>query len=394
MIGSAFRCCAGKRIRTAAIATGRRHLENFDICTKRTRACNYFSSSAKKEPKFSNRNKRDLLILAVGTCGAFGYHILHRNSNWDQDVWTLQNKLIGKKRRRDETANGRIVNSTKMLPQNDDFPNRPPPAVLQFIEKVLSEPMSSGEDYSNDIYHQRLSWPIATATQSGEFYASKQWYPFDATLMAAASTENPGFVWDARTTILQLSNRIVEYFITHHNENNETGIVTKIWGKYPLIQVEEEDPYLLFWLAMTPLFPTVFLQLGDEHGRSSVLKWNDNDIVFRTEATKNNRKGTKGYASAELDDGSDKYFAEFFFGENDQLYKIKVTSPSLPQSWQAIYSNYQEHVVIVKQRGDSDDGNDSKVSVLIPSNIEIGKGEGDDYQAHFKINNWHLSYEI
>ena len=164
MIGFAFRGCVGKRIRSVAVATGSRHLENSNLSRKRTRASKFFSSSAKKEPKFSNRNKRDLFILAVGTCGAFGYHILHRNSNWDQDVWIIQNKLIasatGQKRR------------TNILPQDGAFLNRPPPVVLRFIKNVLSE---SGEDYSNDSYREHSSWPIASAKQSGEFYASKQW---------------------------------------------------------------------------------------------------------------------------------------------------------------------------------------------------------------------------
>ena len=225
--------------------------------------------------------------------------------------------------------------------------------------------------------------------------------------MAAAFTDNPGFVWDARTTILKLSNRILEYYITHSNEDNdatyneqptvqaESGIVTKIWGKYPLIQVEEEEPFILFWLAMTPLFPSVFLQLGDEHMRNSVLTWKDNEIVFRTKLRGNNRNTTEGQASAELFDGSDKFFVEFFFGEEDDLlHKIKVTSPSLPKSWQATYSNYQEHIVVVNQKDDDKDRKTIELEVLIPSKIEIGKGEGDHYQAHFKINNWHLNYEL
>ncbi len=404
MTGSALRGCTGIRIRT-----GSRCLKNSNRFPK------FFTSSssaAKKEPKLSNRNKRDLFILALGTCGAFGYYSLHQKSDWDHDVWIVQTKLIassaGQKRRRNENTNGTVANNIKsVLPQDGAFPNPPPPVVLRFIEKVLTQPNLLGENNSKDVVHQHPSWSIASAKQSGEFFASKQWYPFDATLMAAASTENPGFVWDAGTTILKLSNRILEYYITHIKEENdatnneqqscqaENGIVTKVWGKYPLIQVEEEEPYILLWLAMTPLFPNVFLQFGEEHGRNSVLKWNDNDIVFPIKTRENNRAGTNGYASAELFDGSDKYFVEFFFGEEDDLlHKTKVMSPSLPQPWQAIYTNYQEHNVVVNQKDDGKERENIELRVLIPSKIEIGKGEGDDYQAHFKINNWHLNYEM
>ena len=94
---------------------------------------------------------------------------------------------------------------------------------------------------------------ICSIHQSGEFYASKEWYPFTAMLIATC--KNPGFVWNAHCQILGMPNSIMESYI-----GGQGHIITKAWGRLPLLQVEEEEPYVLFWLAMAPLFPFEFQQ--------------------------------------------------------------------------------------------------------------------------------------
>ena len=164
MIGSALRGYTGIRIRRGAVA-GSRRLENYK----------FFSSSAgKKEPKLSNRNKRDLFILALGICGAFGYHSLYRNSDWDRDVHVVRTKLIassaGQKRRRNENTNATIANNIKLAPSQDSaFANSSPPAILRFIEKVLKQPNPSRENHSKDVVQQHPSWTIARAKQTENF---------------------------------------------------------------------------------------------------------------------------------------------------------------------------------------------------------------------------------
>mmetsp|Transcript_3205 Transcript_3205/g.7597 ORF Transcript_3205/g.7597 Transcript_3205/m.7597 type:complete len:373 (-) Transcript_3205:1214-2332(-) len=371
MIPTSIRAWGYHRIRKEALTFGSRQL------TKGKSGFGKFfsSSSSNKDPKLSARNKRDLLILAVGICGALGYHLIHRDDDWEEDVWTLQNKLKSSSSGKNELFS----------PQGNSFSKHPPPIVLRYIEKVLQQPASS----------LRISSFLVTAHQSGEFLASRQWYPFEATLMAAASNTNPGFVWDARTTILKLSNNVLEYLITKGDEGQmvsetEGGVVTKVWGKYPLIQVEEEDPYLLFWLAMTPLFPAVFLD-----GREGMLKWMDNDVVFDEKRTIESRK--EASASAQLADGTDtRLLVEFFFEEDGLLHKIKVTQQENTEPWQAVYKNYSHHAVAIywNDGTNEQDRHDPKShQILIPSYIEIGKGEGDQYHSHFKIYNRNIGFE-
>jgi hypothetical protein len=354
-----------------------------------------------------------LLILGVGLCGAFGYHLIHKDNDWGNDVWIVQNKLIASlsanpKKDSDNHYVGAMANN---LPEGNSFSNPPPPVVLGYIEKILQQQPVT-------VSSLRSSSLIVTAHQSGEFFAAQQWYPFEATLMAAASATTPGFVWDARTTIMKLSNNVLEYYITHNNDHekdnanandgldesintkSESDIVTKIWGKYPLIQIEEEDPYILFWLAMTPLFPAVFLPHCHQHGKGGILKWKDtNNTLFNsnTISSANTRKNGQVCARAQLRsniDGTDTLFSvEFFFGEEDQLlHKIKVTSPSgSDEPWQATYKNYKQHMVVAEsQEGTEIEGQKSR-PILVPSYIEIGKGEKDLYRPHFKIINKRLS---
>ena len=253
---------------------------------------------------------------------------------------------------------------------------------------------------------------LVTADQSGEFYAAGQWYPFNATLLAMASTTNPGFVWDARMTILNLSNRVLEYYVTitnnnnnNNNTNNSTGggkggegnIITKVWGKYPLIQIEEEDPYILFWLAMTPMFPSVLLQ---QQGRSGVLNWiNSNSRL----SAHDNLRTCATARLVTVGDGT--FLVEYFFREEDDLLiRIKVTSSTClngdDEPWQAFYDDYK-HLVSDFESEDGDGRQHQRQQqqqqqqrrpLLVPSKIEIGKGEGDQYRPHLKINNHHLEY--
>ena len=377
MIPTSIRAWGYHRIRKQAFPLGGRQLAKGNLGFGKFFSS--LSSNSNKDPKLSARNKRDLLILAVGICGAFGYHLLHRDDDWEEDVWTLQNKLKS-------SSAGQNKNHNELFSRQENFfSNHPPPVVLRYIEKVLQQPASS----------LRISSSLVTAHQSGEFLASRQWYPFEATLMAAASNINPGFVWDARTTILKLSNNVLEYWITKGDEgqiNSETegGVVTKIWGKYPLIQVEEEDPYLLFWLAMTPLFPAVFLD-----GREGILKWMNNDVVSDAKSTTESRK--EASASAQLTDGTDtRLLVEFFFEEDDLLHKIKVTQQENKETWQAVYKNYSHHAVAIDWNDDTNeqDRHDPKShQILIPSYIEIGKGEGNQYRSHFKIYNRNICFE-
>ncbi len=377
MIPTSLRSYAEKRIRKEFFLFG--HYR--DSTRSNARIGKWFSSSSsrsRKEPRLSSRNKRDLFFLAVGTCGFFGYFLHHRDDNWDEDVWKIQNRL---------KASSLVERSKLYSRQESSFSNHPPPIILKYTEKVLQ-------------HHQQLPPSIVTAHQAGEFLASRQWYPFEATLMAAASPTNPGFVWDAQTTILNLSNNVLEYLITNKSKNYgeneeceiESGVITKVWGKYPLIQIEEEDPFILFWLAMIPVFPAAFLALDGDEG---VLKWKDNNVLFGININSESGNETNPSASAFLAGGTNSLLVEFFF-RNELLHKIKVTSQENPEQelWQAVYKNYTQHAVALDWAIDTDhEDKKESLQILIPSYIEIGKGEGDQYRPHFKINNRKLSYE-
>ena len=251
-------------------------------------------------PKLGYRSKRDLIIIAVGACGVGGY--LFTSNEWDEDVRTAKERLLLAASHHGYWYDNNTLPSSEQ--DNNDFQNSPPPPIIkQYIESVAKE--------SHSI--------VIQAQQSGEFYAARQWYPFtDATLLAVASTKTPGFVWNARTTILGLTNHVLEYLV-----EGKGYITTKVWGKYPMIQVEEDDPYLFFWLAMVPLFPRVLLQ-----SNNGVLIW----------------KLTHDVSSAKaqlcIDKSNDEdYLVEFFFQQKDDhrdnhrvlLRRIQVTSPKMPQ---------------------------------------------------------------
>lgn len=401
----------------------------------------FFSSSStpsKKEPRLSNRSKRDLVILAAGICGALGYHLNYRDCDWENDVWMVQKKLIASANPNIDRNNNSvdIIGNKKELISHEDnsFSNLPPSVVLSYIEKSLQQQISSlrlpsslreqvfrpANRNATGTSHREPSSYIVTAQQSGEFFAAQQWYPFEATLMAAASATNPGFVWDARTTILKLSNHVLEYYITHNNNEDandgtdnfskcESNTITKLWGKYPLIQIEEEDPYILFWLALTPLFPTVLLSHRQLHEREGTLIWNSNESLFTTNRNEgkhlnNGQVCVSAQLRSSINGANTTYLVEFFFGEEDNLlYKIKVTSPhwSEEQTWQAVYGSYKQYVVVAdceeetKIEDERRQQQDQKSRlILVPSTIEIGKGEGDQYRSHFKINTNSINYKL
>ena len=404
------------------------------------------------EPKLSGRNKRDLLFLAVGLCGGIGYHLSFSDSDWEDEVvrtakHQLMASLLSATNRNASNRGGLGNDSEKMngiistnpasrghdntnhhrfaSHQEELFSDRSPPAVVRkyIASALLPSSLSPTSSSSSDgISARQKGLPpltIANIHQSGEFYAMCQWYPFEATQMASTSMENPGFVWEARTTILLIPNHVLEYYVPRINDNNnnnkirvgEGKIVTKAWGKYPLIQIEEDDPYLFFWLAMTPLFPAVFLsQQEHQQGKVEILRWNNNENNL-DEADQNQTR-----ASAQLlcDDGENR-LVEFFFREDDgMLRRIRVSSctDKEEEPWQATYEDYKQFQVggISKNRnekletdrdprghrGGAADQNrrqpDESLLLVVPSKIEIGKGEGDQYRPHFKINNHHLEY--
>jgi hypothetical protein len=219
------------------------------------------------------------------------------------------------------------------------------------------------------------------ASQSGEFLAAKQWYPFTANLLAVPSYRSPGFVWEARVDILRLPNRVLESYV-----NGRGNIMTKAWGKLPLIQVEEEEPYILFWLAMVcPLYPFALLEGGGREGGGCFLTWKSTTHDLSV-------------AKAELVvDGEEEPFAvEFFFREEDGLLeRIRVNAPHMKQPWQALYKEYKELSSVSSScqgNNNNNNNNNNSTLLLVPSTIEVGKGHGEDFRLHMKIHNHDVEY--
>jgi hypothetical protein len=370
----------------------------------------YSSSSTPRqhEPRLSGKNRRDLFVLATGVFGGTVFVASFRNHDWDDEVRTAKHKLLvasssfeysRNNNNNETTTTNRTTTNTIVAssdPNNNDFDDettsRPPPAIRRYVRAAL------GSDSATTCK------TITTVHQSGEFAASQQWYPFEATLTASSS---PGFVWDARTTILGLSNHVLEYYYCHCTGNNdddydddddnappEGKIVTRVWGKYPLIQVEEDDPFVLFWLAMTPLFPGVFLT-----GRQ--WKWLDNN--------NDNDDDDKAFATAQMlcDDGESRK-VDFFVRDNGLLERIQVTALRVNNNnnddddndgdrsycWQANYKDYRERTVTVHCRRNNrkDETERSEITLLVPSSIEIGKGRGDEYRPHIRFRNHRIEY--
>eukprot|EP00934_Nitzschia_sp_Nitz4_P006688 Nitzschia sp. Nitz4//scaffold178_size73299//12482//13408//NITZ4_005693-RA/size73299-processed-gene-0.24-mRNA-1//-1//CDS//3329539104//6678//frame0 len=269
--------------------------------------------SSGNEPKLSKRAKRDLFLLTFGAIGAGAY--LLTSNHWDDDV---------------ESAKQRLFQSAMATDSIETADNVPIP-IQRYLQRIgcdLDQGNASSKLYQSD--------------QSGEFYAVHQWFPYQATMWYHASNARPGYVWSAETTILQMPNYVLQSFV-----NGDANTTTKAYGKYPLIQVEEEEPYILLWLAQVPVFPHAWTQSGK-------LVWKSTHDLHQANAT--------------LSDGNETFQVQCIF-EDNLLKSIHVTSPSLGKPWKANYSNY-------KRRPDG---------VLVPEVIEIGKGEGADFNLHYKV---------
>ena len=148
-----------------------------------TAPARFSSSSSKNEPRFSNRTKRDLWILATGICSSLGYFLVHKNNDWEQEVRSVQNKLIKslsphQQHSADCNAN-RHGQSTAGTASNN-----PPLPVQRYIEKVMIQSSSVSRQPKHD------AW-IVTAHQSGEFWASQRWFPFSFGGFLADRTPHP-----------------------------------------------------------------------------------------------------------------------------------------------------------------------------------------------------------
>ncbi|VEU35389.1 unnamed protein product [Pseudo-nitzschia multistriata] len=403
------------------------------------------SGSNGSEPRLSRRNKVDLLALAMGICGGVGYYYLSESGEtWEERVrrtkhrlvvsvleletkqattrYQTQGVLFDKKRAVNEyectprirNLDQRLTNGPFSENSQEAYSNRPPPAVRRYI----ADTMTASSESNGNILGGRDPWflypkAVASIYQKGEFYAANQWYPFEATMIASTSLECPGFVWDARTTILAIPHNVLEYYIPHGSDGGkmithvgEGKTVTRACGKYPLIQFEEDDPYLFFWLAMTPMFPGVFLsQHGDcRTASTNLLEWSNLDNKF----------GSQDYASGKLlcDDG-ERCLVEFFFNEEQGMFlleRIQVASRT-GDIWQASYRDYRKFEVGTESAAPKENNQRSKnhrakipiesdslgtsggsILLRLPSKIEIGKGQGDKYRSHLKMKNRHLEY--
>lgn len=300
----------------------------------------HFSQSS-QTPKLSFRSKVDLfIVVSVG----FGTWIYLQSSDWDRDVLECKERLVLLANKEQRRINNDVdSNETDFELQVQSLPI---PMKL-YLDKVLPP------------NQRRHMVPLTTtARQTGSFFAAKEWYPFSSAIMASII---PGFVWEAHVEILNMPNRILQTFI-----DNKGSIITKAWGKVPMIQVEEEEPYMLFWLAMAPLCPQIFSQTTKTANDVPLIKWNSiQDLTF---------------CSAQLVDEceDETFYLELYFHQDSKYLKsIKVESSKLLRSWQVNYEDYQ----------DLDEG------VIVPTRIEIGKWHGNEFKPHMNILNHHLKYD-
>jgi hypothetical protein len=292
-------------------------------------------SFASAPPTLSWRSRVDLFLVVAGALGSWVYI---QSSDWDRDVWEAKQRLL---KDASETSSSWDQQHTPMEEQSDL------PLPLQtYLNVALNGP---------DPKHRNL----VSAKQSGEFFASQRWYPFTSNLLVLAHSDEretpPGFVWEAAVEILQMPNRVLESYI-----EGKGNIITKAWGKIPMIQMEEEEPFILFWLAMTPLCPVTFRQTNISKRKRPVIVWNSiHDLSS---------------CSGELLDESNgnTFYIELGFDQDTKLLKsIRVTSTCLPKPWQVNYNDYHRM---------SDD-------FLFPTRIEVGTWSGQEFHGHLKIVN-------
>lgn len=301
----------------------------------------YLTSSLPEPPtpRFSRRNQFDLFILVLGAVGSWVYL---RGSDLNRDILEAREALLNSSRTQKEGDN-----------TGSSMENLPPP-MQRYLKKA------TGVKLDNRL----VVAPFLEVQQYGSFLAAHQWYPFTACLLVKSSSNAllPGFVWDAEVTILGMPNRILESLI-----NGQGRVVTKAWSKIPMIQVVEEEPFLLFWLAMTPLFPRVFLHSEKRKSiEESCFEWNS---VHDLSACSGRLTDTINGEGFDLD---------FDFDPDTQLLMcIRVKALSLRHTWQATYSNYQPI------------GRDQ---AMVPVTIEIGKWyDEEDLRYHMKLENRQMS---
>ena len=139
----------------------------------------------------------------------------------------------------------------------------PPSSIKQQQEKQQQEQQQQAQrlpEHDGDDHHL-----VYSIQQSGEFYAAYKWYPFhNANLLLKTSTHSSsshgdavgGFVWDIQNVkILTFPHNILQTYI-----DGVGSITTKFYGTLPLLQIEEEEPYYLFYVAFhIPYNPTSLL---------------------------------------------------------------------------------------------------------------------------------------
>ncbi|KAL3929288.1 MAG: hypothetical protein SGBAC_012278 [Bacillariaceae sp.] len=176
-----------------------------------------------------------------------------------------------------------------------------------------------------------------------------------------------------------MPNRVLETYI-----EGKGGIITKAWGKVPLIQVEEEEPYILFWLAMAPLIPSTFAAATTPNN-SERLEYNN----ARSLITWNSVQDLSTCSGTMVDRATnDRFEMELQFDPTTHLLQnIKVTSPCLQYPWQVQYSNYQ---MLARGRNEAPT---SRSGAFVPSQIEVGKWKNDGHlELHLKITNQHVQH--
>lgn len=294
--------------------------------------------SGEQPPRLSPRSRRDLFLVIGGALGSWLYI---RNSDWDRDVREAKERLLIL------SSRSRSVRTNGTAPYREDVPL----PLRHYLDQVWNR-AAPLDPRSN----------LVSVEQTGKFFASQEWYPFNARLLALAHSDSsnipPGFVWEANVEILKMPNRILQTFM-----DGKGAIVTKQAGKIPMIQVEEEEPYILFWLAMTPLMPSVFVYDSPNGGKEKpTILWNSVTDL-------------SSCSGQLLDKGDNRtYHMEFEFSDETKLLKsIKVTSPSLPVPWQVNYYDY-------RRLGDH---------TLVPSKIEVGQWTtaGEKLNLHLMITN-------
>ena len=294
----------------------------------------YFGNSEKKPhtPKLSPRSRKDIFVLTFGAAAAATY--LQFSNDVEQDLQIAVDELLSR------SEKGNITDWE--VGQGSTSESLPPP-VNRFLEEVWPVKRILSR-------HHILS----VTKQSGEFMAAQKWYPFEASLRIKDSFGDPCFVWKATTTIFGMPQQILQTLL-----GGRGSITTKAWGKIPTVQVQEEEPFVLFWLAMLPLCPQALLNQNQlEH---SCLEWSEHDFHHTTA-----RARLLTYPDHE------EYHLEFQFDETSNLLQsIGVTSDGMDEPWKVFFSDYRRF----------------RDDLVAPSRIEIGKGSGPQFRYHMTFLN-------